>query len=112
MKLVTAVVRPSSVGDITDQLDCFGVFGFTVSEVRGCGHQKGRTEIYRGIEYRVDLVPKAKVEILVDDDGADELVDIIGKVVHTGAIGDGKVWLVPVETTVRIRTGERGTDVL
>ena len=112
MKLVTAVVRPSSVGDITDQLDYFGVFGFTVSEVRGYGRQKGRTEVYRGVEYKVELVPKAKVEILVDDEGADELVDMIGKVVHTGVVGDGKVWLAPVETAVRIRTSERGTDVL
>ena len=93
-------------------LETLGVLGLTVSEVRGYGRQKGHTEVYRGAEYTVDLVPKVRVEILVDDLDADKVVDTVVEAARTGKIGDGKVWTIPVESLIRVRTGERGADAL
>jgi nitrogen regulatory protein P-II 1 len=93
-------------------LETLGVVGLTVSEVRGYGRQKGHTEVYRGAEYTVDLVPKVRVEVLTDDLDADKVVDTIIESARTGKIGDGKVWVTPVDAVVRVRTGERGADAL
>ena len=112
MKLITAVIKPFKLDDVKSALDAFGVHGLTVSEASGYGRQKGHTEVYRGAEYTVDLVPKVRLEVLVEDDDADSVVDVIVKSAQTGRIGDGKVWTVPVETVARVRTGERGPDAL
>ena len=112
MKLVTAIVKPFVLGDVKDALEELGVLGLTTSEVQGFGRQKGHTEVYRGAEYSVDFVPKVKVEVVVDDEQADRVVQAVVDAAHTGRIGDGKVWVVPVENVVRVRTGERGTDAL
>ncbi len=95
-----------------EALQSFGVHGLTVTEASGYGRQRGHTEVYRGAEYTVDLVPKVRIEVLVDDADADELIDIVVKAARTGKIGDGKVWSLPVEEAVRVRTGERGSDAL
>ena len=107
MKLVTAVVKPHKWEDVRGALEMIGVTGMTVSEVSGYGRQKGHTEVYRGAEYEIALVPKIRIEIVVDDDAADEVIDTIVRSAQTGRIGDGKVWVVPVETIVRVRTGDR-----
>jgi nitrogen regulatory protein P-II 1 len=112
MKLITGVVKPFKLDDVKAALESFGIAGITVSEVQGYGRQRGHTEVYRGAEYRVDFVPKVRVEVLVDDDDADDVVDVIVKSAATGKIGDGKVWVTPIETVVRVRTGERGRDAL
>ena len=112
MKLVTAIVKPFKLDDVKTALETFGVKGITVSEVQGFGRQKGHTEVYRGAEYTVDFVPKVRVEVLVDDAEADGVVDAIVAAAATGSIGDGKVWVTPVESLVRVRTGERGSDAL
>jgi nitrogen regulatory protein P-II 1 len=112
MKLVTAVIKPFKLDDVKQALESFGVHGMTVSEANGYGRQKGHTEVYRGAEYTVDLVPKVRVEVLVEDDDADDVVDVIVKSAQTGKIGDGKVWSVPVDQVVRVRTGERGAGAL
>jgi nitrogen regulatory protein P-II 1 len=112
MKLVTAIVKPFKLDDVKAALETLGVVGLTVSEVRGYGRQKGHTEVYRGAEYTVDLVPKVRVEVLTDDLDADKVVDTITEAAHTGKIGDGKVWVTPVDGVVRVRTGERGADAL
>jgi nitrogen regulatory protein P-II 1 len=112
MKLITGVVKPFKLDDVKAALESFGIAGITVSEVQGYGRQRGHTEVYRGAEYRVDFVPKVRVEVLVDDDDADDVVDVIIKSAATGKIGDGKVWVTPIETVVRVRTGERGRDAL
>ncbi len=112
MKLITAVIKPFKLDDVKAALETFGVSGLTISEASGYGRQKGHTEVYRGAEYQVDLVPKVRVEVLVDDADAEEVMDVITKAAHTGKIGDGKVWCVPVETVIRVRTGERGPDAL
>jgi nitrogen regulatory protein P-II 1 len=112
MKLITAVIKPFKLDEIKSALETFGVKGLTVSEASGYGRQKGHTEVYRGAEYKVDLVPKLRVEILVDDADADDVIDVVVKAAQTGKIGDGKVWAVPVETVVRVRTGETGPDAL
>jgi len=112
MKLITAIVKPHRVADIKDALQTAGVRGMTVSEVSGFGRQKGHTEVYRGAEYTVDLVPKVRIEVLVEDSDMDAIVDVIVKSAGTGAIGDGKVWVTPVDTVVRVRTNERGHDAL
>ncbi len=112
MKLVTGIIKPFKLDDVKAALESFGVAGITVSEVQGYGRQKGHTEVYRGAEYRVDFVPKVRVEVLVDDDDDADVVDVIVKSAATGKIGDGKVWVTPVETVVRVRTGERGRDAL
>jgi nitrogen regulatory protein P-II 1 len=112
MKLVTAVIKPSKVDDVKDALRAAGVVGMTFTEVRGVGRQGGKTETYRGTEYRVDLLPKVKVEVIVEDGAVDAVMDAIAAEANTGKIGDGKVWVTPVEAIMRIRTGERGEDAL
>jgi nitrogen regulatory protein P-II 1 len=112
MKLVTAIVKPFVLEDVKGVLEQLGVLGMTVSEVQGYGRQKGHTEVYRGAEYSVDFVPKVRVEVLADDTLADKVVDAVVESARTGKIGDGKVWVTPVETVVRVRTGERGTDAI
>ena len=112
MKLVTAVIKPHKWEDVRVALEAVGVTGMTVSEVSGYGRQKGHTEVYRGAEYQVDFVAKLKVEVLADEDVADRAVEAIVKAARTGKIGDGKVWVTPVDSVVRVRTGERGADAL
>ena len=112
MKQVTAVIKPFKLDDVKAALEVLGVHGMTVSEVQGFGRQRGHTEVYRGAEYTVDLVPKVRVDILVDDFDADKLVDSIVEAARTGKIGDGKVWVTPVDTLVRVRTGERDGDAI
>ncbi|HET9500438.1 MAG TPA: P-II family nitrogen regulator [Marmoricola sp.] len=112
MKLVTAVIKPHRWEDVREALEAFGVTGMTVSEVSGYGRQKGHTEVYRGAEYDIALVPKIRVEIVVDELDADEVVDAIVGAARTGRIGDGKVWVAPIETVVRVRTGERDDRAL
>jgi nitrogen regulatory protein P-II 1 len=112
MRLVTAVVKPFKLDDVKKALESFGVHGLTVTEASGYGRQKGHTEVYRGAEYAVDLVPKVKVEVLIEDDDTDDVIEVIVKAAQTGRIGDGKVWAIPVDTIVRVRTGERGPDAL
>jgi nitrogen regulatory protein P-II 1 len=112
MRLITAVVKPFKLDDVKAALETFGVHGLTVTEASGYGRQRGHTEVYRGAEYKVDLVPKLRVEVLVDDEDAEDIIDVIVKAAHTGKIGDGKVWSVPVETVVRVRTGETGPEAL
>jgi len=112
MKLVTAVIKPHKWEDVREALESFGVTGMTVSEVSGYGRQKGHTEVYRGAEYDIALVPKIRVEIGVDDNDAADVVDIVVKTAQTGRIGDGKVWVTAVETVVRVRTGDRDAAAL
>ncbi|MFG2619217.1 P-II family nitrogen regulator [Streptomyces sp. NPDC048507] len=112
MKLITAIVKPYKLDEIKEALHAFGVQGLTVSEASGYGRQRGHTEVYRGAEYTVDLVPKIRIEVLVDDADAEELISVIVSAASTGKIGDGKVWSVPVDSVVRVRTGERGADAL
>ncbi len=112
MKLVTAIVKPFVLEDVKGALEQIGVLGLTISEVQGYGRQKGHTEVYRGAEYSVDFVPKVRVEVVVDDALLDKVVDAVVEAARTGKIGDGKVWVCPVETVVRVRTGERGTDAI
>ncbi len=107
MKLVTAVIKPHKWEEVRAALETVGVTGMTVSEVSGYGQQKGHTEVYRGAEYDIALVPKVRVEILVDSLDVDEVVNIVVSAAQTGRIGDGKVWVTPVESVVRVRTGER-----
>jgi nitrogen regulatory protein P-II 1 len=112
MKLVTAVIKPFKLDDVKTALESFGVHGMTVSEASGYGRQRGHTEVYRGAEYTVDLVPKVRVEVLVDDADVSDVLDVVVKAAQTGRIGDGKVWSVPVDTVIRVRTGERGPEAL
>jgi len=112
VKLVTAVIKPFKLDDVRTALERFGVTGMTVTEAQGYGRQKGHTEVYRGAEYETDLVPKVRLEILLDDGEAEDVVGVIVKTAQTGRIGDGKVWVVDVATAVRVRTGERGPDAV
>ena len=112
MKLVTAIVKPFKVDDVKAALDVLDVRGMTVSEVQGFGRQRGHTEVYRGAEYKVDFVPKVRVEVLTDDADAQRVADAIVDAARTGKIGDGKVWVSPLDSVVRIRTGEMGDDAL
>ena len=107
MKLVTAVIKPHKWEDVRAALETVGITGMTVSEVSGYGRQKGHTEVYRGAEYDIALVPKIRIEIVVDDQDADAVTDAIVNAAQTGQIGDGKVWVTPVESVVRVRTGDR-----
>jgi nitrogen regulatory protein P-II 1 len=112
MKLVTAVIKPHKWDDVREALETFGVTGMTVTEASGYGRQKGHTEVYRGAEYDVALLPKIRIEIVVDDADADDVVGIVVKSAQTGRIGDGKVWVVPVDSVVRVRTGDRDEAAL
>jgi nitrogen regulatory protein P-II 1 len=112
MRLVTAVIKPFRLDEVKTALEAFGVHGMTVSEVSGFGRQRGHTEVYRGAEYVIDFVPKLRVEVLVEDADAADVVEVVVKSAQTGKIGDGKVWTTPVDEVVRVRTGERGADAL
>ncbi len=112
MKLIVAVLKPFKLDDVKEALKTLGVQGMTLTESQGFGRQRGHTEVYRGAEYEVDFVPKIRVEVLVDDAQAEDVVDAIVSSASTGKIGDGKVWVIPVEAVVRVRTGERGADAL
>ena len=112
MRLVTAIVKPFKLDDVKTALESFGVHGMTVSEVQGFGRQRGHTEVYRGAEYTVAFVPKVRIEVLVDDADAADVLEVIAKSASTGSIGDGKVWSMPVDDVVRVRTGERGVEAL
>ncbi|HEU0103019.1 MAG TPA: P-II family nitrogen regulator [Mycobacteriales bacterium] len=112
MRIVTGIIKPFKLDDVKTALETFGVQGLTVSEVQGFGRQRGHTEVYRGAEYAVSYVPKVRVEVLVDDADAADVLDVIVKSAQTGSIGDGKVWTTPVDEVVRVRTGERGVEAL
>jgi nitrogen regulatory protein P-II 1 len=112
MKLITAIVQPFTIDAVKHAIETAGVLGLTLTEVQGYGRQRGHTEVYRGAEYAVDFVPKARVEVLVDDEVVQRVVDAIIGAARTGKIGDGKVWVSPVATLIRIRTGERDHDAL
>ena len=112
MKLITAIVRPEKLEAIREGLEAYGVQGLTVSAASGYGRQRGYTEVYRGAEYTIDFVPKVKIEILVEDDDAARVAETITEAARTGKIGDGKVWVTPIDSLVRVRTGERDNDAL
>jgi len=112
MKLVTAIIKPFKLEEVKVALENLGIQGLTVSEVSGFGRQRGHTEVYRGAEYTVDLVPKVRVEVLVDNTDASKVVDAVVEAARTGKIGDGKVWVTGVESVVRVRTGERDADAI
>ncbi len=112
MKLVVAVVKPFKLDSVKDVLKDLGIQGLTVTEVQGFGRQRGHTEVYRGAEYTVDLVPKVRIEVVVDDGDVTDVVEAIVQSARTGKIGDGKVWVLPLEDVVRVRTGERGTEAI
>ncbi|HLL36998.1 MAG TPA: P-II family nitrogen regulator [Streptomyces sp.] len=112
MKLITAIVKPYRLDEVKNALQELGIQGLTVSEAGGYGRQRGHTEVYRGAEYQIDLVPKVRIEVVVEDADCDAVIDAIVKAAQTGKIGDGKVWALPVDTVVRVRTGERGPDAL
>ena len=112
MKLITAIIKPFKLDDVKSALEAYGIQGMTVSEASGYGRQRGHTEVYRGAEYTVDLVPKVRLEVLVEADDADSVIEVIVKAAQTGRIGDGKVWSVPVDSVARVRTGERGPGAL
>jgi len=112
MKKIEAYIKPFKVDDVKAALMEIGVKGMSIVEVRGFGRQKGHTELYRGSEYKVDFMPKAKLEIVVADDAAEQVIEVIQKVAHTGQVGDGKIFVLPVEDAIRIRTGESGDAAL
>lgn len=112
MKKIEAFIKPFKLDDVKSALMEIGIKGITVSEVKGFGRQKGHTELYRGSEYRVDFLPKSKLEVVVPDEQVDPVVEVITKVARTGQVGDGKIFILPVEDAIRIRTGESGDSVL
>ncbi len=112
MKKIEAIIKPFKLDDVKDALHDTGVSGITVSEVKGFGRQKGHTELYRGAEYVVDFIPKVKIEVVVEDDQVDRVIEAIEAAARTGRIGDGKIFVFPVEQAVRIRTGDRGDDAI
>jgi nitrogen regulatory protein P-II 1 len=112
MKLVTAIMKPFKLDDVKEALKGADVHGMTVTEVQGFGRQAGHTEVYRGTEYKIDFVPKARIEVLVDNGDVNRVVDVIVEAARTGKIGDGKVWVSPVDSVIRVRTGERDADAL
>ena len=112
MKLIKAIIKPFKLDDVREALSAIGVQGITVTEVKGFGRQKGHTELYRGAEYKVDFLPKVKIETVVSDDIVDQVLESIRTVASTGKIGDGKIFVVPIEQAVRIRTGEAGDEAL
>ena len=112
MKLITAVIKPFKLDDVKAALEVLGIQGLTVTEVQGFGRQRGHTEVYRGAEYTVDLVPKVKVEVVVNDLDSGKVVDAIVEAARTSKIGDGKVWVTTIEGIVRVRTGERDGDAI
>lgn len=112
MKLITAIIKPFKLEDVKEALKGSGVQGMTVTESRGFGRQRGHTEVYRGAEYQIDFVPKVQLEILADDGIVDRVVEIILETARTGTIGDGKIWVTPVDSVHRIRTGESGSEAI
>jgi nitrogen regulatory protein P-II 1 len=112
MKLITAIVKPAKLEEVKSALSSHGVAGMTVSEASGFGRQRGHTEVYRGTEYTVDLIAKVRIEVLVDDKDVDGVVSVISSAASTGSVGDGKVWVTPVESVIRVRTGESGVDAI
>ena len=112
MKLVTAIIKPFKLDEVREALSAIGVQGITVTEVKGFGRQKGHTELYRGAEYVVDFLPKVKVEAAVSDELAERVIEAIESAARTGKIGDGKIFVFPIEQVIRIRTGETGADAL
>ncbi len=112
MKLITAIIKPFKLDDVREALSDIGVQGITVTEVKGFGRQKGHTELYRGAEYVVDFLPKVKIEIATSDDLLDQVIEAITKAANTGKIGDGKIFVTPLEQAIRIRTGETGVDAI
>ncbi|WP_006786971.1 P-II family nitrogen regulator [Thiorhodospira sibirica] len=112
MKLITAIIKPFKLDDVREALSEIGVQGITVTEVKGFGRQKGHTELYRGAEYVVDFLPKVKIEVAVEDDLLEQVIESITKSANTGKIGDGKIFVFPLEQAIRIRTGETGADAL
>ena len=112
MRLVTALVKPFKLDEIKDALTTLGLPGITITEATGFGRQRGHTEVYRGAEYTVEFVPKVRIEVLIDDDEARRVADTIVNAARTGQIGDGKVWISPVDTIIRVRTGEMDHDAL
>ena len=112
MKMVTAIVKPFKLDEVREALSAIGVQGITVTEVKGFGRQKGHTELYRGAEYVVDFLPKVKLEVVVPDSLAERTVEAITNAAQTGRIGDGKIFVIPIESAVRIRTGERDDDAI
>ncbi|MCY4387717.1 MAG: P-II family nitrogen regulator [Desulfurellaceae bacterium] len=112
MKKIEAIIKPFKLDEVKEALSKTGIQGLTITEVKGFGRQKGHTELYRGAEYVVDFLPKVKIEILIDDDKAAEVADTIIAAARTGRIGDGKIFILPMDDVVRIRTGERGADAI
>jgi nitrogen regulatory protein P-II 1 len=112
MKLITAVVKPFRLDAVRTALQELGVHGLTVTEASGYGRQRGHTEVYRGAEYQIDLVPKVRIEVVVEDADAEPVIEALVAAARTGKIGDGKIWAVPVDAVVRVRTGERGPDAV
>lgn len=112
MKLIEAIIKPFKMDEVKDALNEIGVEGITISEVKGFGRQKGHTELYRGAEYVVDFIPKIRMEIAVDDELVTKVVETIQNSARTGRIGDGKIFVMPLEEAIRIRTGERGSEAI
>jgi nitrogen regulatory protein P-II 1 len=112
MKKIEAIIKPFKLDDVKEALNAIGIKGMTISEVKGYGRQKGHKEIYRGAEYIVDFIPKAKLEIIVDSSQADKVIDTIIQAAKTGKIGDGKIFVLPVEEVIRVRTGEKGEEAI
>ncbi|WP_163328250.1 P-II family nitrogen regulator [Desulfurobacterium thermolithotrophum] len=112
MKKIEAIIKPFKLDEVKDALTEIGITGMTISEVKGFGRQKGHTELYRGAEYVIDFIPKIKLEVIVSDDAVEKVVEVIVNSAKTGRIGDGKIFILPVEDAVRIRTGERGEEAL
>ena len=112
MQLVTAIIKPFKLDDVRSQLSELGVAGMTVTEVKGFGRQKGHTELYRGAEYVVDFLPKIKIEVAINDTQLDDVIDAIQKAAHTGKVGDGKIFVLPLADVIRIRTGDTGIDAI
>ena len=112
MKLITAIIKPFKLDEVKEALKASGASGITVDEVRGFGRQGGHTETYRGAEYKIDFVPKVRLQVVIDDDRVDELVATITGAAATGKIGDGKIWVTDVERVIRIRTGDEGNDAI
>ena len=112
MRLITAIIKPFKLEEVRDALSAVGVLGMTITEVKGYGRQKGHTELYRGAEYAVNFLPKIRIEVAVPDEDADKVVEAIGSAAKTGQIGDGKIFVTPIEQALRIRTGETGADAL